>query len=94
MNDEAKVNPAFCWYGPEEWLKTKKTAVDAEKQDDTYGEWKANANKAISGIRAAGHDITKKAMKSNRFFAWCKENKYETRPKFTAEKSEERRRET
>ena len=50
MNDETKVNLAFCWYEPNEWLKVKKAAVDAEKQDDSFEEWKANANSTIAEL--------------------------------------------
>ena len=47
MSDQNEVNLAFCWYEPDEWLGIKKFAKDADKQDDTYEEWRANANEAI-----------------------------------------------
>ena len=98
MNDETVVNLAFCWYEPEEWLKIKKSASDSEKQDDTYEEWKANANSAIAELRANGQNVVKIAIRSGEFLAWCKENNYENnshaRSEFAAKKLEERRRES
>ncbi len=98
MTDEAKINLAFCWYEPNEWLKIKKAAVDAEKQDDSFEEWKENANHAIAEFRANGQNVVKIAMKSEEFLAWCKDKSYENnseaRSEFAAEKLEERRRET
>lgn len=98
MSTEEHVNLAFCWYEPDEWLKIKKVAADAEKQDDTYEEWKANANDAIRNIRATGRNVVKIAMKAEEFLAWCKENNHEnnseSRSKYAAKKLEERNRET
>jgi hypothetical protein len=50
---------AFCWYQPEEWEKLKQSAGDAEKLDDTYKEWKKNANDMIRVVRAAGRNVQK-----------------------------------
>ena len=74
MNNDTHLNLAFCWYEPDEWLDIKKFAVDADKQDDTYEEWRANANKAIKNIRASGQNVVKISMKADEFFAWCKDN--------------------
>ena len=89
---------AFCWYEPDEWLKIKMTATDADKQDDSYEEWKANANNAIKEIRAAGHNVVKIAMKSEEFLEWCEKNGVENnggnRSKFAGEKLRARWHET
>ena len=98
MSSEKDLAIAFCWYQPDEWLKIKKSAADADAQDDSYEEWKSNANKAIDNIRATGHNVVKVAMKAEEFSDWCSknntENNADARSKFAAMKLEERKRET
>jgi hypothetical protein len=63
---------AFCWYQPEEWEKLKQSAADAEKLDDTYKEWKKNANDMIRFVRTAGRNVQKINIKIEALEAWCK----------------------
>ena len=63
---------AFCWYQPDEWEKLKQTAADTEKLDDTYKEWKKNANDMIRFVRAAGRSVQKINIKTEALNAWCK----------------------
>lgn len=63
---------AFCWYQPDEWEKLKQTAADAEKLDDTYKEWKKNANDMIRVVRATGRSVQKINIKTEALNAWCK----------------------
>ena len=98
MSSERDLAIAFCWYEPDEWLKIKESAADADSQDDSYEEWKSNANQAIESIRATGHNVAKIAMKTEEFSAWCKKNNIENnadgRSRFAAMKLKERKRET
>jgi len=98
MRSRSDPGIAFCWYEPEDWLKVKKSAADADKQDDSYEEWKSNANRAISDFRAEGLDVAKIAIKAEDFLAWCHENDIpndgDTRSRFAAMKLQERNRET
>lgn len=64
---------AFCWYQPDEWEKLKRSAADTEKLDDTYKEWKKNANEMIQFVRAAGRKVQKINIKMEALEAWCKE---------------------
>lgn len=63
---------AFCWYQPDEWEKLKQGAADAEKLDDTYKEWKKNANDMIRFVRAAGRNVQKINIKMEALDDWCK----------------------
>lgn len=72
MTDKHEMIVGFCWYQPEQWAELKKVAVDPEKLDDTYEEWRANANKAFNEIVAAGHDIRKISINTKELVAWCK----------------------
>jgi hypothetical protein len=98
MSSERDLAIAFCWYEPDEWLKIKKSAADADAQDDSYEEWKSNANRAIKNIKATGHNVAKIAMKAEEFFAWCSknntENNADARSRFAAMKLQERKGET
>ncbi len=98
MNSEESIGVAFCWYEPSEWEILKRTAADSETLDDTYEEWKSNANRAISEFNAQGININKISMKMEEFETWCKENSYinnsEARSEYAAKKLQERTRET
>jgi len=63
---------ALCWYQPEEWKKLKQSATDAETLDDTYKDWKKNANDMIRLIRTAGRQVQKINLKIEDLEAWCK----------------------
>jgi len=63
---------ALCWYQQDEWEKLKHNAADAEKLDDTYKEWKKNANDMIRFVRTAGRNVQKINIKIEALEAWCK----------------------
>ena len=63
---------ALCWYQPEEWKKLKQDAVDSETLDDTYKDWKKNANNIIRLLREAGRQVQKINVKIEDLEAWCK----------------------
>jgi hypothetical protein len=69
--EEDNTVVAFCWYQPEEWEKLKQTAADAEKLDDTYQDWKQNANDMIRFVRAAGRQVQKINITVEALNAWC-----------------------
>lgn len=98
MEKKGDLSIAFCWYEPDDWLKVKKSAADADKQDASYEEWKSNANRAISAIRAQGHGVAKITIKAEEFLAWCHENELlndgDARSRFAIIKLQERNRET
>lgn len=70
-HEEETMLVAFCWYEQSEWETLKQTAADKEILDDTYAEWKSNANKAIAELRADGHQIQKIKVKMEQLEAWC-----------------------
>jgi len=74
MTNDEKIGIAFCWYEPSEWEILKRTATDADTLDDTYKEWKSNANRAISEFKTRGMRINKISMKMREFKSWCEEN--------------------
>jgi len=98
MTSEESIGVAFCWYDPGEWEILKRTATDSEKLDDSYEEWKSNANRAVSELNAQGIKIKKISMKMYEFESWCKENgcinNSEARSEYAAKKLQNRTRET
>lgn len=70
---ETKQNStiALCWYQPEEWEKLKQNADDAIDLDDTYKEWKKNANDMIRLIQSAGRKVQKINVNVDELEAWC-----------------------
>ena len=98
MTSENNIGIAFCWYEADEWEKLKRTAVDSDTLDDSYEEWKSNANTAINELTAQGLQINKIAMKMDEFKAWCErnnsENNSDARSNYAANKLQQRRRET
>lgn len=98
MTSEDDLRLAFCWYEPEEWEKLKRIAKDSGSLDDSYEEWKSNANDAISEIRGQGNIIQKISIKMDELVTWCQENSLENnseaRSNYAAKKLQERRSET
>ncbi len=54
MTSENNIGIAFCWYEVDEWEKLKRTAIDSDTLDNSYEEWKSNANTAINELTAQG----------------------------------------
>ena len=98
MSSDENVRIAFCWYEPSEWEILKRTAVDAETLDDTYEEWKSNANNAIGEIQSQGLKIKKISIKMHELELWCQNNAYvnnaEARSEYAANKLQNRARKT
>ena len=53
MSDQNVVY-SFAWCQPEEWSHLREVVDDPSSLDDTYEEWRAIAEKAISEFRANG----------------------------------------
>lgn len=74
MTEQTKV--AFCWYERDQWEALKRIAVDADAMDDSFDEWKKNANEAIHDLQInapAGHSVQKVQIKVDKLLAWCEE---------------------
>lgn len=70
---EEEIVVVFCWYEQSEWEILKHSAADKDIFDDTYEEWKHNANQSISDMRALGRQVQKVKIKRDRLEAWCTE---------------------
>mgnify|MGYP000443670166 CR=1 FL=1 len=62
---------SFAWFQPEEWQRLKETVEDPESFDDSYQEWRKNAEYAIAELRADGLQVRKISIKISDLLEWC-----------------------
>ncbi|MDN3609792.1 hypothetical protein ACFFUP_11335 [Vibrio ostreicida] len=48
-----KIVYSFAWFEPDEWQKLKETVEDPEALDDSYQEWRQNAENVIRELMAS-----------------------------------------
>ena len=84
MNDPVQIY-GISWFQPEQWERLLEISSDRESLDNSYEEWRENANKAIHEFRAQGHIIKKVKLNLEEFLSWCNENKKETNGSARAE---------
>jgi hypothetical protein len=72
MNHHGNVKIGMCWFDEVQWKLLKE--LDPEGTDDSYTEWRKQANKAFSELRASGQDIVKVSIRIEELLAWCEEN--------------------
>lgn len=71
---EQDVIYSFAWFQPEEWQLLKEAVDDPSTLDDTYEEWRKNAESTIGKIRANGHRVKKVSIKISELLDWCESN--------------------
>ena len=62
----------IAWFQPESWERLKKIADDRADLDDSYDEWKKNANAALTDIRATGKIVKRVNVDIDELLSWCK----------------------
>ena len=91
---EQNIVYSFAWFQPEEWNRLKEVVEDPSSLDDTYEEWRASAEKAISEFRANGQTVQKISIKVSELLIWCELKGYkpdsEARAEYTASLSQKR----
>ena len=71
MNNSNDIEFAFCWFDKEQWQLLAE--IDQGGVDDTYEEWRNNANDAISKIEKNGQKAIKVSIKVSELQRWCQE---------------------
>jgi len=84
MNDE-KVVLGLSWFQPEQWDRLKEISEDRESLDDSYEDWKNNANKTIQELRLAGQVVKKVNIDLEELLVWCNENSFPVNGKSRSE---------
>lgn len=76
MSNEKTVI-GMCWYKKEQWGRLRDIVPDRDDLDDTYQQWRKDAEKALSELRANGHMIQKVLVDTEEMLAWANENNRE-----------------
>ena len=68
---QQKIVYSFAWYQSEEWHRLKEIVDDPSTLDDTYEEWRRNAESAIGELRANDQTVKKISIKVSELLTWC-----------------------
>jgi hypothetical protein len=82
---EQDIIYSFAWFQPEQWSRLKEVVDDPSSLDDTYEEWRADAEKAISEFRANGQAVQKISINVSKLLIWCGSKGYKPDSKARAE---------
>lgn len=69
--DEQQIVYSFAWFQPEEWQHLKEAVEDPSTLDNTYEEWRNNAENMVGKIRENGQQVNKISIKINKLLLWC-----------------------
>jgi hypothetical protein len=69
--NEKQIVYAMAWFQPEEWQYLKETIDEPETLDDTYQEWRHNAESKVVELRSNGEKVKKISIKINKLLSWC-----------------------
>ena len=69
------ISTGILWYKPEQWEKVKELSVDSDVFEDTYQEWKENADRAMMDFRQQGISVMKIEIDLDELVNWCAERK-------------------
>ena len=73
----------FCWFDEEQWNLLAK--VDPTGVDESYSQWRRNANKAFSELKENGLKAQKVSIKISELLKWCQERGVEPNSKSRSE---------
>ena len=79
------------WYAEEQnWRRVKAAAVDPERFEETYAEWKAMAVEAVGDLKRVGVSAVKIFVVPDELLSWCmlhnKPNNAASRAEFVSER--------
>ena len=81
---------AVAWYQPDQWQKLLAVSVDKDKLEETYEDWRQEAERVIKELRRQGLHILKVDVNIEELVAWCQKKKIrvngEARSQFAAYK--------
>jgi phage-related minor tail protein len=72
MNDYMVMG--VCWYKEEQWERLKEIVADPENIEDTYMQWKVDAEKTINELRNNGANVKKVSVDTEKMLLWANEN--------------------
>lgn len=86
----------LCWFDEEQWNLLAKE--DPDGVDESYSQWRANANKAFAELKKNGLKVQKISIKISELLKWCQERgvapNSKSRSEYVALIAQERNRKT
>jgi len=61
----------LAWYLPEQWERLRKVSADADKLEDTHGEWLELNLKSEQDLKHKGLEVHRVIVDVDALFAWC-----------------------
>ena len=74
MEKENSVKIGVCWYKEEQWERLKEIVPNPEDIEDTYQQWRKDAENAISQLREKGMDVKKVSVDTEEMLLWANEH--------------------
>jgi len=71
MNVDNENIYTICWFDEEQWKLIAR--LDPNGADDSYSEWRKNANKAFSDLKEKGLSVNKVLVNTRELAKWCYE---------------------
>jgi len=83
MNNDNEIIYTICWFDEEQWELIAK--LDPNGVDDSYSQWRKNANKAFSELKENGFNVQKISVTTTELEKWCQERNVEPNSKSRSE---------
>ncbi len=64
----------IAWYRSDQWARLRQVAADADVLEETYDEWRALAEQAMSDMRTHGIDAQTVDIDVEELLIWCQAN--------------------
>lgn len=75
MNSD-EINIAMCWYKEEQWERLKEIVADPDNIEDTYQQWRKDAEKALSELKTNGVNVKKVLVDTEEMLLWANDQGY------------------
>ena len=83
MNEDDDTIFTLCWFDEEQWNLLAK--ADPDGVDESYSQWRTNANKAFTELKENGLKVQKLSIKISELLKWCQERGIEPNSKSRSE---------
>ncbi len=70
MTNNDKLIMGVCWYREEQWDRIKDIVADPELFEDTYFQWRKDAEKTLNEIRGQGYNPKKVLVDVDAMLDW------------------------
>lgn len=64
---------ALAWFSRSEWQQLRKIADDADDLEETYEEWREQADRTLNGLLESGVLVEEFSIRVGELADWCKQ---------------------